>query len=96
MHNSQCTIKDKKIAQRMCIVCRCRGDKSDFIRIVKTPDGKIILSKSGKEEGRSAYICNLDSCKEKCVKTKAINRAFKQDAGTDIYEIVGATLCRPK
>ncbi len=74
----------KNIPERTCIVCRKKGDKKGFIRIVKNKDG-IFLDKSGKIAGRGAYICDSADCLAKCKKTKALNRAFKQEISEETY-----------
>lgn len=74
----------KKTPERTCIVCRTKGDKFAFIRIVKTANG-IVLDKTGKVAGRGAYICNSADCLQKCQKTRALNRAFKQEVSEQTY-----------
>ena len=74
----------KKIPERTCIVCRTKGDKFSFIRIVKTKDN-IVLDKTGKVAGRGAYICDSLDCINKCKKTHALNRAFKQEISEQTY-----------
>ena len=76
----------KVIPQRTCIVCRTKQDKGNFIRIVRKTDGSFVLDKTGKVNGRGAYICNSRDCIEKCVKTHALNRAFKQEIDSSAYE----------
>ena len=76
----------KNNPQRTCIVCRKKGDKQDFARVVKTPNGDFVLDKTGKVAGRGAYICNSQECITKCKKTHALNRAFKQDISESIYD----------
>lgn len=41
-------MKVKKIPQRSCIGCGTKKDKKDLIRIVRTPDGDIVLDRTGK------------------------------------------------
>ena len=74
----------KKIPERTCIVCRTKKDKSEFIRIVKTKED-IVLDKTGKVAGRGAYICDSLECINKCKKTHALNRAFKQEVSEQTY-----------
>ena len=74
----------KAVPERTCIVCRSKGAKQDFIRIVKTKDG-IFLDKTGKLAGRGAYICDNIDCLQKCKKTYALNRAFKQEVPEETY-----------
>ena len=74
----------KNIPERTCIVCRTKGEKNAFIRIVKTKNG-IFLDKTGKLAGRGAYICDSAECINKCKKTRALNRAFKQEISEETY-----------
>ena len=76
----------KNNPQRTCIVCRKKADKKDFVRVVKTPDGNFVLDKTGKVNGRGAYVCNQADCIEKCKKTHALSRAFKQEISAEIYD----------
>ena len=61
---------------RQCVGCGEMKPKTELIRIVKTPDGKIMLDRSGKANGRGAYICHNDECYKKAVKAKRLERAF--------------------
>ena len=74
---------------RMCIVCRCRSDKKELVRVVKNKDGEVFLDKTKKANGRGAYVCKSKECFEKLRKTRALNRAFKCDIPLEIYEKLG-------
>lgn len=75
---------EKHIPERMCVVCRTMLNKRDLVRVIKTKEGEIKLDLTGKVSGRGAYICK--NCMEKCVKTKALNRAFKESVPQEIYD----------
>ena len=75
----------KKIPQRTCIGCREKKDKKDLIRIVKNKEGIITLDRTGKANGRGAYICDNIQCLEKAIKTKALERAFEMSISEDVY-----------
>ena len=49
--------KTRKIPQRQCVGCREMKDKKALLRIVKTPEGEILLDSTGKKSGRGAYVC---------------------------------------
>ena len=66
----------KKQPLRTCIACREQKDKREFIKLLRTVDG-IMIDRTGKMDGRGAYICKKDECFKKAVKSKAIGRAFK-------------------
>ena len=44
--------------------------KKQLIRVVKSPDGEILLDRTGKKNGRGAYICDDLACFDKHVKPK--------------------------
>lgn len=72
--------------ERTCIVCRKKGDKSLFVKVVRNKNGDIAIEKDKKLDGRGAYICKNEECFAKCVKTKALNRVFKTNIPQNIYE----------
>lgn len=76
----------KSLPQRTCMGCNSRKDKKDLIRIVKNKEGVISIDKTGKANGRGAYICNNISCLEKAVKSKRLERVFETKISEEIYE----------
>ena len=74
---------------RMCIVCRGQSDKKQLLRIVKNRESEIFVDKTGKANGRGAYICKDRQCFEKLCKTKALNRAFKCNVAAEVYNKIG-------
>ena len=76
----------KKIVQRTCIGCMEEKEKKSLIRIVKQNDEKIFIDKTGKANGRGAYICNNIECLEKAIKSKRLEKAFEQKIDNEIYE----------
>ena len=78
--------KVKKVPQRKCIACQDRDNKKELVRIVKNKEGQIFLDKTGKANGRGAYICKCGECLEKAIKSKALNRAFKVEIPDEVYE----------
>ena len=75
----------KHLPTRTCIGCGAKRDKSEFIRIVKN-NNKIEVDKTGKSEGRGAYICDSTDCLSKAYKFKKIEKTFKMKINDEIYE----------
>lgn len=75
----------RRIPQRTCIGCREKKDKKDLIRIVRSKEGIITLDKTGKANGRGAYICDNIECLEKAIKSKALERTFEMEISEDVY-----------
>ena len=78
--------KVKKIPQRQCVGCRTMKDKKALIRVVKTPEGEIILDSTGKKSGRGAYVCDNAECLKKARKAKALERAFDVSIPAEVYD----------
>ena len=76
----------KNIPQRTCIGCNLKKDKRELIRIVKDKDGNISIDRSGRANGRGAYICDDIKCLEKAIKTKRLERTFETKISEEIYE----------
>ena len=76
----------KRQPQRTCMGCNEKKDKKDLIRIVKNKNGEISIDRTGKQEGRGAYLCDNIECLEKAIKTKRIERVFEQKILDEIYE----------
>ena len=80
-------MKTRKIPMRMCTGCRERREKRELIRVVRTPEGLVTIDKTGRRNGRGAYICR-DSlpCLEKAVKTKMLERSLETAIEPEIYD----------
>lgn len=76
----------KKQPQRTCMGCNEKKDKKDFIRIVKNKEDQINIDKTGKLEGRGAYICDDIKCLEKVIKSKRLEKVFDMKISEEIYE----------
>jgi len=59
----------KRVPQRTCVACRKVKDKSDLIRLVRVPDGRVEIDVSGKKAGRGAYLCRARECWDTGLKT---------------------------
>ena len=78
--------KTRKIPQRQCVGCREMKDKKALLRIVKTPEGEILLDSTGKRSGRGAYVCPDPECLQKARKSRALERAFDTAIPAEVYD----------
>lgn len=76
----------KKQPQRTCMGCNEKKDKKDLIRIVKNKENEISIDRTGKKEGRGAYICDDVNCLEKVIKSKRLERVLEIPISKEIYE----------
>ncbi len=82
----------KNLPKRTCIGCNEIKLKKELIRIVKNKEGQISLDKTGKANGRGAYICDNIECLEKAIKTKRLERNFETKISEDIYNELRQTI----
>ncbi|ONI46425.1 nucleic acid-binding protein [Candidatus Epulonipiscioides gigas] len=78
----------KLIPIRKCIGCGLMKPKDNLIRVVKSNLGAFSVDFTLKSSGRGAYICKNETCINKVVKNKGLDRAFKRKVSKEIYEIL--------
>lgn len=78
--------------KRTCIGCNEIKLKKELIRVVKNKEGQIFIDKTGKANGRGAYICDNIECLEKAIKTKKLERTFEMNIDIKLYEELKAVL----
>ena len=76
----------KKTPMRQCIGCGEMKEKRELIRVLKTPEGEILIDATGRKNGRGAYLCRSAACLEKAIKTKGLERSFQMPIGQEVYE----------
>lgn len=79
-------MKQKKIPLRTCVITKEKLPKKELIRVVRTPEGKIIIDEVGKANGRGAYLKKDLEVFEKAQKSKALNRHLEVEVPDDIFE----------
>lgn len=82
----------KQIPLRQCTGCRQMMPKNELVRVIRTSEGEVKLDKTGKMNGRGAYMCLNINCFNQAVKSKGLSRALKIDIPEDIYEAIGKEL----
>lgn len=78
-------MKAKKIPERTCAACGKKKPKRELVRIVKTPEGKIVADLTGKANGRGTYLCRDKKCFEICRKGRKLDRAFREKVSDEVY-----------
>ena len=75
----------KKIPLRTCMGCNEKKPKKEFVRIVKNKEGEIFIDRTGKADGRGAYICDSVECLEKLIKNKRLEKVFESKISDEVY-----------
>lgn len=84
--NNKKTPKGQNIPLRKCTGCGEMKPKKDMIRVIKTDTGEIFVDKTGRKNGRGAYICHSTECFNKARKTKGFERSLKTVISEEIYD----------
>ncbi len=79
---------EKKIPLRKCTGCGEMKPKKELIRVLKTPEGEVVLDKAGKKNGRGAYLCNSPDCFAAARKSKGLERSLQIKIPEEVYEIL--------
>ena len=83
-----------KTSQRMCVSCREMRDKKLLLRVVRSPQGDLLLDISGKSPGRGAYICFAEACLQKAKKTRLLERALRVKMEDTLWQQLQEEICR--
>lgn len=77
--------KKKSKNPRMCLVCRRHDVPANFIRVVRRPDGTVVVDDSGRVNGRGAYLCPSSRCVQTAFRQKRLDKALKVRVPEDVY-----------
>ncbi len=81
-------VRQKHKPQRTCLACRQVKDKRDLIRVVRTPEGRLLVDPTGKANGRGAYLCRDVHCYKKGLTKDWLARSLKvKPSSTDVAEL---------
>ena len=78
--------KQKKIPLRQCLGCNEHKPKGELLRVLRTPEGEILLDFTGKKSGRGAYICYDSKCLKKARKSRRIESNLDVAIPDEIYD----------
>ena len=76
----------KKVPMRKCVGCQEMKNKKEMIRVIRTSEQEFVLDATGKKNGRGAYICPNRECLSQAIKSKGLERSFKQAIPKEVYE----------
>ena len=77
--------KPRKIPMRMCVGCREMKPKVELLRVVKPQEGDAHIDRTGKAQGRGAYVCGQIECLRKAKKSRALERALEAQIDEAVF-----------
>ena len=66
----------KQVPIRRCSGCGERFPKSELLRVLRTPEGEIVVDFVGKRSGRGAYLCKNAECFKRAQKSRRISTSL--------------------
>ena len=76
----------KKIPMRSCVITGEKLPKKELIRVVRTPEGSVIVDETGKANGKGAYLKKDREVFEKARNTKILDKKLEVAVSDSIYE----------
>ena len=76
----------RKTPERKCTGCQGKFPKNSLIRVLRTPEGEIVLDTTGKKSGRGAYICKNAACFQKARKAGRFERNLECEIPDTVYD----------
>lgn len=77
MATARTPARPKHVPQRTCVGCGTTSAKREFIRVVRTPEGRVEADPTGKRPGRGAYLCASAACWQQALKRDRLARSLK-------------------
>ncbi|HEX2999838.1 MAG TPA: YlxR family protein [Armatimonadota bacterium] len=62
---------------RTCVGCQNERPREALLRVVRTPEGQVLIDRSGKKPGRGAYLCPDRACLEQAIRKKRLARTLR-------------------
>ena len=79
-------MKEKKIPLRKCVITGEQHPKGEMFRVVRTPEGDVVIDLTGKVRGHGAYVSKDKKVIEAARKKKTLNRALEIEVPDRIYD----------
>ena len=78
--------KPKKIPLRRCLATGEQFPKKELLRVVRTPEGNVVVDEKGKANGRGAYISRSIEAVDIAKKKKVFDRELEVAVPDEIYD----------
>lgn len=75
----------KKIPLRTCVITKEKLPKQELIRVVRTPEGNVIVDVTGKQNGRGAYLKKDLEVFKKAQKNKVLNKILETEVTDEVF-----------
>ena len=79
-------MQQKKLPLRKCVVTQEMLPKKELIRVVRTPEGDVVIDQTGKVNGRGAYLSKDIEVVRQAEKKRTLDHHLKVKTSDGLYE----------
>ncbi len=76
----------KKVPLRKCVVTNNQLPKQEMFRIVRTPEGEVVIDETGKTRGHGVYLSKDKKVVDLAKKKHLLNKYLEIDVKDEIYD----------
>lgn len=89
-------MRQRKVPIRMCVGCGSMRPKYEMIRVVRTPEGQVLVdtTRSRKLSGRGAYVEANPNCLDAARRGKKLERALEVPVPEEVFQQLEALVAR--
>ena len=77
----------RHVPLRTCTGCRQERPKREMVRVVRRPDGAVVVDVTGRTPGRGAYVCPSHDCWSQALRGSLARVLRTQIRETDLIEL---------
>jgi predicted RNA-binding protein YlxR (DUF448 family) len=73
----------KHVPIRTCVACRESKPKRELVRVVRISQELVEVDRTGRKNGRGAYLCPAQECWEQAQRKRSLNQALEMTVSPD-------------
>ncbi len=79
-------MKVKKVPLRKCVVTNTQHPKMEMFRVVRTPEGDVVVDTTGKAKGHGVYVSKDKTAINNAKKRHLLDRFLEVKVADEIYD----------
>jgi predicted RNA-binding protein YlxR (DUF448 family) len=89
-------IPPRRQPERSCVACRTPRTKRELLRVVRTPEGAVMIDPTGRRPGRGAYLCRDAACWDLAGRRRALEHALRTSIPEGLLGALATTEPTPR
>lgn len=79
-------MKVKKIPMRTCVVTHEKYPKGELVRVVRTPEGNVVIDETGRTNGHGAYLKKDIEVINKAYNFKILDKVLETQVTDEVFD----------